>query len=241
MGNNTEITPKKMCIFVEGQTEQIFIKKLLEEIIAKKRLTIILSTVRGGEKIERVSVVQNETAERKEFYIQIIDSGNDNSVVSDIFDNKEQLKNANFKKILGIRDLYPKELEEYEKLSLGCNKLLRTSEIYSKVHIIIREIETWFLKEYTHLERLDTRLTLEHIRRLGFDLENDNLEKDHKYSAPAAVLNEIYKSISKNYSKKKYRIERLVNELDYEKIYTELREKLPILNELLNDIDEFFS
>ncbi len=44
---------KKMCIFVEGQTEQIFIKKLIQEIASIKEVTVELFIARGGNKVER--------------------------------------------------------------------------------------------------------------------------------------------------------------------------------------------
>ncbi|MGL5701994.1 MAG: DUF4276 family protein [Cetobacterium sp.] len=241
MQNIDEIDTKKMCIFVEGQTEQIFIKKLLEEIISLKNLTVILSTARGGQRTGRISTLDENIKSKKRYFVQIVDSGNESSVLTDILENEEKLRNANFIKILGIRDLYPKGMPDYERLCNGVNKVIRNLNTDIKVHIVIKEIETWFLKEYTHLERLDTRLTLEHLKSLNFNLDKDMLESDEKYNHPAGVLNKIYESISKNYSKKKHRIERLVSELDYAKIYLELRKELRSLDELLVELDMFFT
>ncbi|MGL5964828.1 MAG: DUF4276 family protein [Fusobacteriaceae bacterium] len=241
MNNTKYAQTKKMCIFVEGQTEQIFVKKLIEEIASVKKVTVILSTARGGEKSERIHRNISQDTEEKEFFVQIIDSGNENSVVSDILENIEGLKNANFKKILGLRDLFPKKLTDLSKMKEYNQKLTKNLELDSKIIITIREIETWFLKEYTHFEKIDTRLTLEYIKILGYDLEMDNLEEDEKYSAPTKVMKQIYESLRKSYSKKKNRVEYLVDKLDYEKIYLELSERLTSLNEFLEELNGFFS
>lgn len=231
---------KKMCIFVEGQTEQIFIKKLIEEIASVKKVNVKLSTARGGEKSVRV---QNDIfieIEPKKYFVQIVDSGNENSVMSDVLENVKRLKESDFVKVLGLRDLFPKTLEELPKMKSANERLVKNLELEAKVMITVREIETWFLKEYTHFEKIDTRLTLDYIRSLGYDLENDDLEENENYHAPTEIMRQIYKSLNKEYSKKKNRVEYLVEKLDYEKIYLELYIKLKSLNELLKELNSFF-
>ena len=46
---------KKLAIFVEGQTEQIFVKKLLEEIAGRKNIRIDIKA-KDPKQIERISM-----------------------------------------------------------------------------------------------------------------------------------------------------------------------------------------
>lgn len=41
---------KKMCIYVEGQTEQLFIEKLIQEITNKKNIAMTVKSLKGGGK-----------------------------------------------------------------------------------------------------------------------------------------------------------------------------------------------
>ncbi len=148
-----------------------------------------------------------------------MDSGTDNRVVSDVLDNADKL----------------------DKLKNICNREVSQLAIESKIHIVVKEIETWFLKEYSHLEKVDSRLTKEYIKNLGFDLEEDDLEMDDKYNKPSEVLKMIYQSVSRTYNKEKKRVEGLVEELDYEKLYIEIRLKLKSLNEFIIELDSFFT
>ena len=44
---------KKIAFFVEGQTEQVFINKLLEEIAGRKNISINIFQLRGGKPLPR--------------------------------------------------------------------------------------------------------------------------------------------------------------------------------------------
>jgi hypothetical protein len=58
---------KKLAIFVEGQTEQIFVRKLLEEIAGKKNIRINIMA-KDPKQIERIAMT-NLTNNSIQYYV----------------------------------------------------------------------------------------------------------------------------------------------------------------------------
>lgn len=76
----------KLAIFVEGQTEQAFVRKLLEEIAGTKNLLIEERAARGGRKdkrrMRRLDAIDADSG--KKYFVMIVDCGSDERVKSDI-------------------------------------------------------------------------------------------------------------------------------------------------------------
>jgi len=128
---------KKIAFFVEGQTEQFFMNKLLREIAGEKNITIDLRLLRGGSKTSRletflpnnqypISTYRNPL--NPQYEALIYDCGGDNydaqgklksEIVSDIVEMKDNLTQRGYSQIIGLRDLYPMSLSELPKLELG--------------------------------------------------------------------------------------------------------------------------
>lgn len=236
---------KKLCIYVEGQTEELFVEKLITEIVNKNEIAIIVERLSGGGKSGtektlttiRVKQVTNDT----KYYIQIINCQNDEKVQSEIRENCLSMQNKGFEKVLGIRDLYPKKLEDLVKMLKYTVIKDPELQIMAKSIIAVFEIETWFLAEFNFFKKLDSRLTLEYIKTNGYDLEKDKLDMDIKYHHSAEVLNKIYHLVGRSYDKTLAKSQFLVENLDYERIYLELKDKLKALEEFINELDDFFS
>jgi hypothetical protein len=73
---------KKLAIFVEGKTEQIFVAKLLREIAGKFQISIEVKS-RQGINFDKVIMKDSVTSETK-FYVLIYNSCRDKTVVSDM-------------------------------------------------------------------------------------------------------------------------------------------------------------
>ena len=81
---------REIAIFVEGQTEQIFVKKLLEEYVGYSLgLEIKRITIRGKERFIKITTQNSEA--NIEYFFLIIYVGNDEKVVSDIRENASNL------------------------------------------------------------------------------------------------------------------------------------------------------
>ena len=83
---------KRLAIFVEGQTEQLFVTRLLREIAGENRIDIIqekyISNYRGRV-VTAIDAVS--TIDEKKYYVIIRDCGGDSFVKSDILDGYEKL------------------------------------------------------------------------------------------------------------------------------------------------------
>jgi len=233
---------KRMAIFVEGQTEQIFVHKLIKEMLGKDRVSIILKRSVGGTNIPKQELVKHYAVARKpEFYVLINDCGSDNRVKSEILENLENLSEKGYKCIVGVRDLYPLPEKDYERLEKGLNFLPSEYKMYRRLFniiIIIQEVETWFLGETHHYRKVDKRLNGQLINKvLGFNPFTTNPMQRHH---PSKDLNDIYQLVGKSYTKRHWQVNKLVNNhLDFNNIITNLKYEIPSLGELIDSIDRF--
>lgn len=232
---------KKIAFFVEGQTEQIFICRLVKEILGYANLTIIQKKISGGANAPRREFVKDYSIARNSGYLVLInDCGSDNRVKSEILDNIDSLRENGFSKIIGIRDLYPLPITDLPRLEKGLKFLPHSLQgVHDPFDIVIavREVETWFLAEPSHLMKLDKKLTGRFIEKhLGFDPYTINtLLREH----PSEDLNRIFKLVGKSYTKKHWQVEKLVNWLDFKRIHNQVRYKLKALDDLISILEKF--
>jgi Domain of unknown function (DUF4276) len=232
---------KKLAVFVEGQTEQMFIEKFITEIANKNEVQIELQEARGGASIPRklTTILGSRKFGDEKFYVIIVDCGSDSKVVSDIRDEYESLKKASFSKIIGVRDLYPNPLSDLPKLVSGTNRSLATLSATIDIQLVIAvmEIEAWFLSESTHFIRIDSKLTKPEVKRvLSYDPGVGNLEN---VGHPSEDLDKVYQTVKKRYQKTKKQVQRTVTALDYELMYMECANRVPSLGKLRDNIDDF--
>lgn len=232
---------KKIAFFVEGQTEQVFIKRLVREIIGHKNLTILLKKISGGTNAPKREFIRNYSISLKSEYIALIyDCGSDNRVKSEIIDNISSLREAGYSCIIGLRDLYPLAIEELPRLEKGLKYLpypLKKKDYPFDIVVAVREVETWFLAESSHFLKVDKKLTGRFIEKhLGFNPDLINpISREH----PSEDINRIYKLIGRSYTKKYWQVEKLVNRLDFNKIKKDIRFKIASLNDLITTIENF--
>ena len=232
---------KRIAFFVEGQTEQIFVNRLIKEILGTQQINIIQKQFRGGVNIPKVEIVRNSSFSRNPKYeVLIFDCGSDNRVKSEILDNIETLRKNGYEMIIGLRDLYPLPIDDLEKLEKGLRFLpnkLKNDAQYFDVIIAVNEIEAWFLAETNHFRKIDKRLTGRFIKdKLGFDpYASDPQAREH----PAKDLDNIYRLVGKSYTKKYNATTRVVNKLDFNNIRFNLRYDINPLDRLLKAIENF--
>lgn len=232
---------KKIAFFVEGQTEQIFVNRLVKEIVGVGNATVIMKKISGGTNAPKHEILRSYNISRKSDYtVLIYDCGADNRVKSEILDNIRSLRESGYSHIVGLRDLYPLSMDEFSRLEKGLNFLphdMGEYKSYFDIIVAIHEVETWFLAETNHFLKVDKRLTGRFIEKhLGFDPNHINpVSREH----PSSDLNRIYKLAGKSYTKKYWQVEKLVNRLDFNKIRREIRYKIPSLDQLIIQIERF--
>lgn len=232
---------RKIAFFVEGQTEQILINRLVREVLGAGNITIIQKKISGGTNSPRNEFIRSYNIARSSlFTILIYDCGADNRVKSEILENIRSLRESGFSFIVGVRDLYPLPLEDLPRLEKGLAFLPHSLHEYQKtfdIVIAVREVETWFLAETSHFLKISKKLTGRYIEKhLGFNPDTVNpLSREH----PSADLTRIYKLAGRSYTKKYWQVEKLVNRLDFNRIRNQIRYQIPSLNILITIVERF--
>ena len=233
---------KKIAFFVEGYTEQEFVKKLLLAIFDEKKIAIDIRKIKGGNKVPiSHTVLQSETPTDDTFYyILIYDCGGDANVKSYVLDQRESLLSAGYLKVIGLRDVYPQfSRDDIFKLKQMANYGVPQKGLLVKFVLAVMEVESWFLAEENHFLKIDAVLDEPYLKA-NFNLEpsRDNTELKDK---PANFLDSIYQSVGTSYEKQKASIDRTIDALDYVNIYFNVRERNSSLNELISEFEEVLS
>lgn len=233
---------KRIAFFVEGQTEQIFVIRLLTEVLGKNNLSIISKHVVGGTSVPKREMIKKVSISRQPEYMALIyDCGSDNRVKSVILENLQTLKDRGYEAIVGLRDLYPLPIEELPQLKKGLDFLPRELRRYThtpyKILIAVREVEAWFLAETHHYAKVNPRLTSPYIKKkLHFSpFDIDITTRTH----PAEDLNNIYRLVGKSYTKKRWQVEKLMRQLDFRNLQHNVRYDVSALGELFTIIEKF--
>jgi len=229
---------KRIAVFVEGMTEQVFVQKLLIEMAGRQRITIHTTEARGN-RSSRAIVLQGYSEARTQYYALICDCGADNAVASDIIDNYNGLLRQGYDLVLGLRDVHPARSHQIPEIRNAISKVLPRGKVPVHVVLAIREIEAWFIVEDRHYPSIHAELSEELIRaELGLDTATVDAES---IQCPAETLHAIYQLRGRGYRKSKRHVERTVNALDYERLDVELSNRIPSLGELCRRIGDFLA
>jgi hypothetical protein len=231
----------KLAVFVEGQTEQVFIEDLVRAVAGAKRVRIEKRKITGGTSCRRRMRLLEAVAVDlgQEYYVLIVDCGSYESVKSRIREEYDNLARADYKAVIALRDVYPIPRADIPRLRRQLPIYVKTSPIQVVFVLAVMEVEAWFLAEHTHFERIDPGLTIECIRAgVGFDPSTEDMEQRDN---PAADLHAIYNLVGRNYSKSKSCVQRTVGVLDYARLYLELPDRCEPLRVLVSAIDTFLS
>lgn len=230
----------KLAVFVEGYTEMVFVEKLIKEIAVKNSVSIDLKRVIGGGKSgarRTFRSLRNSVPNTgQNYYIMIVDSGGDRNVKSRILEEHENLTNAGYTKIIGLRDVRPDFIfSEVPRLEAGLRSRIKTSLIPVEFILAIMEIEAWFLAEASHFLVIDPAITVQAIlAALHFDPSFDDMEQR---LTPTADLCDCYAIGGKTYRKREAQF--TVDALDVTTMYCWPETKFRYLNQLRISIESF--
>jgi hypothetical protein len=229
---------KKIAVFVEGQTEQIFASELLKNIFGHAKVDIEELQFTGKESSRWIHTIRSvDVTASTEYLFRIYDchgGGNKSTVKSDIIEQFPRLVKESFSFVVGIRDVYP--LPDLNKLKSMIYSGLPTGAILPvKIFLAVREIEAWFLAEENHYHFIDESLTVSKVNTIvGFDITTTSTET---INHPSLTLKKVYQSVGKDYKKKKWEVEQTVYALEYDNLYMTVRKRNNSLNELLTCLD----
>lgn len=236
------MNPKKIAIFVEGQTEQIFVAKLLEEMAESKDIYIQIYKFKGTKSNRKPQLLEDRNIENSRFFALLYDCTCESHVLSDIRSQHQSLTENNYTKIIGVRDLFPKLLEDKQKVENGIKgfiKPLNKNGIPIAMILAIMEVEAWFLAEHNFFSKIDKRLTYEFIfKNHGVDLINIDVET---IPHPSDDLDKIYQLIGREYKKTKEQVTEIVESINYQVLLSDVVNKVTQLQLLIKEIDDFLS
>lgn len=223
--------PRKIAIFVEGPTEQMFVGKLLTEIAGEDNITIQTGNARS-----RIRIAELRSGEiDSECFVLLYHCHGDEGVMARIKQNYQNLCDGGYSVILGLRDLYPLNKSELQKVIDNNNVGVNFNVVPVSITISVLETEAWFIKETSHFTRLDANLTFQKILdELGIDVRTLVAED---IVSPSKTLNDIYSLVGLTYDKKRWQVQLTVDQLDYGEIYINLKDEINALDLLITDIN----
>lgn len=239
---------KKIAFYVEGQTEQFFVNKLLIEIAGQKNIQIELQQFQGiGRASRTIYPSTTATPQNPQHFALIFDCRGDGGVKPRIIEDATSLFEQGYSEIIGLRDLYPLTNLTRFKHELINGTVRNNRQITpalpnnTSIVIAIREIEDWFLAENNHYLCIDSSLLLTstQISNIGFDPIVDDLTL--RTNSAAEDLKSVYQLVGKTYNKSKDKVDRTVECLDYCNLYLNTKNRFPQLQELIDKIDNFLT
>lgn len=227
---------KKLAIFVEGNTELVFVENLVIEIAGFHNVSIARHVLHGGKILPLYST--GVPPENAEFHVLITNCESDGKVKPAILERMPSLHSQGYEMVLGLRDAYPNKRADLQKLQEGLLEGLDELQVSTHIVLAVMEIEAWFIGEWTHFQKINALLTPDFIKfHHQFDVENENPEH---LDAPATKLGQIYESVGKSYKKKDRDAKAVAARLDYGMLYIATRSSMPSLAEFLDCLDHFF-
>jgi hypothetical protein len=230
---------KKVAIFVEGETEQLFTSELIKTIFTDKTIAIEVNQFSGKMGLRKtINIRTADIDENTSFFFRIYDchGGGENSTVkSDILEQQKELRVQAFSQIIGIRDVYP--MLDAIKLKRNLKDGLPNA-IPVNIILAVQEIEAWFIAEETHYERISVLLTSEIVNSVcGIDISKETTEA---IPHPAEMLHYIYKKAGLAYHKEPKQRRRTINALNFHNLYLNVRKRNNSFNELASCLDTIF-
>lgn len=232
---------KRMAIFVEGLTEQILVRRLVEKVMREKDVAVQTVKITGGHNVRMSFTVMHAAKPRHntKYYVLIYDCGGETNVKGYLMTQREQLVSRGYSCILGLRDVYPTFTHsDIPRLRKGLNFRIPQNGAVTRICLAIMETEAWFLGEYTHLRKVSNKLTPEFIeKRLGFNPKSGNMEDRNN---PAHDLKRVYRLANHDYTKKRDRLNSIISKLDFNFFTHRLARKMQSLGDFIAPIEDFF-
>lgn len=221
---------KKIAIFVEGQTEQELVIWIVTQIAGTRGLHV----AKGKQHANKVQLTATSPLPNTAYYVLIVDCSSDVQVKTQINEQYETLVKSGFTEIIGLRDIYPLSVTDLPSIIKSLGAGLPDDPIVPQIHLAVLEVESWFISEITHFERLHAQLTLARIEAAGFAVSTTASEA---WEHPANTLHAIYKLEKLAYKKKLAHARRTIASLSYGEFSTSVRNAIPELAGFLTNIE----
>ncbi len=232
---------RKLAIFVEGLTEQILVRQMLQAVLDRNRIAIQTVKITGGHNVRMSFTVMRaaHVDKRTDYFVLVYDCGGETNVKSYMLARRDKLISNGYSMVMGLRDVYPNfSREEVPKLLRGLNHKLPQKKAATHIYLAIMETEAWFLGEFRHLKKVSRKLTPGFINQhLGFNPQTENMEERER---PAEDMKRVYQLAGHDYTKKRDRLNAVISKLDFNYFTHELTERTPSLGNFVDGLERFF-
>ena len=218
---------RRVAVFTEGQTEQVLVRHIVERVVDNSDLGFDCLRI-SGKRDERVPFRHGDTNRR--IYIQLINVGNDESVITAVRDRKQGLAKKGYE-IIALRDIYSQNYlrqaghcmnQSVVKKMIGSMQeqfAKSTSGSQASLHFAVMEVEAWYLGMYRLLEEIHSTLTADFVKgKIGLSLSN--LDPQSEFVHPSVVLDRILQLVGGNYRKNRKDAERFASRVTLEHLQT---------------------
>jgi len=236
---------KKLALFVEGLTEQLFALRLLQELAGQHALAFSILKGAGGRRFDRRwEQVRLSKPEGAEFFVLLYNCAGDSRVLSDLCEQYRSLMQAGYERVLGLTDLYPEPLSSLERKQRLIDRHLQAMNVTAKMVIAVMEIEAWFLAEERHFSRLSPLLSPEVVSNVLGDVPEKILIE--KIEHPSEELHHVYQRACLAYLKRTQqktsdKILRTVNAIDYENLLCCVTTRVSALDDFCRELEAFLT
>ena len=208
---------KKIAIFVEGQSEQIFVRSLLQRALASYPVSFECLQLAGDRPSRARYSFANPTAVA---YFLIVSVGNDERVLSVVGERVQGLFQQGYSRVIALRDMYSQAYdrraggriddgvtEAFVQGALATVAKMSQAENIA-AHFAIMELEAWLLAMEHLLCRAFPALTEELIdQELGCRLSD--VDPQVCFYRPSAQLDRILRRIGSQHDKSRDELERI--------------------------------
>ncbi|MCD4674920.1 MAG: DUF4276 family protein [Desulfobacula sp.] len=232
---------KKIGIFVEGQTERIFVVKFLIEYLGGEH-KFSRREIKFKNK-NRTELITSRKYPNSELFFLIFDCAGDGNVLPALYERAENMVyNHDFCFLIALQDLYDKQRDKKKLIVDNFRKRIENFSFKDKLRFVlaIMELEAWFLADPNVFSKISKELTPAYIQ----DSININLLEINPESLPhpSETINKIYKLLSQSYKKTEDQAYQITERLDYDFIYSEeVLEKVKSFKFFIDRIDECLS
>lgn len=222
-----------IAIFVEGQTELVFVERLLFKMLGYQHLRIDLQLQHGG--FYHQIGVRGAPPDYAHHTVLLVNCACDGKVLPAIEERADKLLRTGIDRIIGLRDIHPRPSVELKELQKLAEDRLALMPLPCTLVFAVREIEAWFIADAEHFRLYNTLLTPPFIQqRLNIDIVNQDVEQIHH---PAGWLKSIYGLVGGTYGKKLREAHAVVDTLDYEYLYLDAPASVPSLKKFMDELD----
>lgn len=209
---------RKVAVFVEGQTELIFVRGFLLEWFEYQIKLECRNLLTENNLHNAGHSFENPLAK---IHVLLFNVGMDENVLARILDREQELYNSGFEVIVGLRDMYSEKYKKEAKtqrVDIDLTEKFRQNTAKTiqqrarqpgsiKFCYAVMELEAWWLGVPTLWENLDSGLREQH--------QNEFLMPESVFH-PAGFIRILLQSQQKTYKKHKSEVESIVGKITRE-------------------------